>query len=132
MIAIGFNQYRGEPSSTNRTFIMLSDDGGNHWFELGYQYQDYYRTTYGFDGIYNWPNNWKFYPVLGARFSFGKWFVVNGYNGAFFYGTSDHSADNGPNLPSILRISPSGRIVEPIHPPDQKLYHPCVIGSKGD
>jgi hypothetical protein len=90
---------------TTGSNIMMSRDGGEHWFEIGYIRDDVFRTDYNWDGIYNWSDSIIFYPLGGMVCGYGWWFVIN----------SDITI--GENIPSLVRISFDGKISEMIYLP---------------
>lgn len=108
-------------SDVTSSVVMMSTDGGEHWFELGPVGYDYFRTDYGWDGIYNWPDDWSFEYEGGMACGFGWWFVINGYGSSPDY-----------YVPPIVRISTDGRITEAVYPPDQTYTYGYVMLSGGD
>lgn len=114
IIAVGYND-------TTSSYIMISPDGGDHWFEIGFEYDDHFRTDYGFEGIYKWPADWTFdYYLSNMAYAYGWWFVANSY------GTPDG------NSPPIIRISIDGEISEAVYPPPQYAMYGYSIVSGGD
>lgn len=87
-------------SPVTQSIVMFSPDGGDKWIELGHVDQDYFRTTWGFDGIYNWVDE-GFIAFLanGALLCLGdSWLVTNGSDGW-----------NRPIAPNMLKIDLDGQ-----------------------
>lgn len=113
MIASGHSQY-------NDSKIMMSDDGGSHWFEVGYLNDDDFRIDHDFDGIYKWPIDWYFDEGGGLAYGYGWWFAVNAAQ-------TPSSTD-----PPMIRISPSGQISEPVFVAQQQAMDAYILISGGD
>lgn len=118
VIANGFTQY--STVDVNGNMILISDDGGEHFFEVGYSVEDYLRTDYGWDGVYNWPLNLQVAAGGGMAFAYGWWFVSN----------FEEVPDGG--YPSLIRISPDGQITEPVYLPLQQSMTLSVVLAGGD
>lgn len=109
----------GDGPVTN-TSVMMSDDGGEHWFEVGYLIDAHVVEDYGYEGIYKWLIDWYFESGGGMAYGYGWWFLLNG----------GVTPDN--NWPAMIRISPSGQISEPVYPSEQVLRTAFIILSGGD
>jgi hypothetical protein len=95
----------GESNETDSQ-VMISDDGGDHWFEVGYKHDESF-VALGWDGIYKWPD-WIFSLGGGVGFAYGWWFIAN----------REETNAGGDYRPTMIRISPSGEITEPVYPPE--------------
>jgi hypothetical protein len=103
----------------NASKVMMSTDGGERWFEVGYKTDDNWRTDHGWDGVYKWPA-WTFAAKGGMAFGYGWWFVVNYRN------TPDSTK------PPMVRISPDGQISEGVYLPEMSARDATIVMAGGD
>lgn len=102
----------------NDSKIMMSTDGGENWFEVGYL-TDASFLDYGWDGIYKWPDS--FYAEGGGlAYAHGWWFAISA------------GQSPGPTDFSMIRISTDGEITQPVYLPHQYTMSAVIVLSGGD
>jgi hypothetical protein len=107
----------GATPTSMSTPLLMSTDGGLHFFEIGFRVDKATAEAGGFDGIYEMPS-WDIGIGGGMAAGFGWWFMAN---------------TSTPNdlWPSIFRISTDGRIVEPVIPDRQYNTYAYVLLAGG-
>lgn len=103
---------------TNRSVVLMSDNGGDHWFEIGYLEDDHWRTDNGWDGVYKW-NGYDFFEGGGIAYAYDWWFMVDGQ-------------PPGGSDPPMIRISPSGQTTEPVYPAHLVNMSGVILLAGGD
>lgn len=110
------------------SYIMMSTDGGDNWFEVGPNTSRAVdAVAAGYKGVYNWPlldgydsAAWDFGADGGIAYGYGWWFIVN------------PGATVDENWPAIIRISLDGSITEIVNPPQQLNGTAVLILAGGD
>lgn len=111
MLAVGSSPFTS-------SVALMSDDGGSHWFEVGYAKDKDLAEELNIEGVYKWAD-WSFQVPGGIAFGFDWWFFVNPTTPESYY-------------PPMVRISVDGRISEAVFPATLKNLACMIILSGGD
>lgn len=120
----------GSPTATASQF-MMSTDGGDHWFEIGFGpglTQDEEAVLAGWEIVFSMPT----VEYLG---SFSTGWSLDNYGGlAYGYGWWFYANPRSPDGidPTMVRFSPDGRIAEVVLLSQTKTRTSVIILAGGD